>query len=118
MPCAGAVLPAKRAGMSDKSFTAVATLDELPLDGKKVVKLGRLPILLCRTQDGVFALRNECSHAYAELDCGRLRDGWIACPLHGARFDLETGQPLKGPASEPIETFAVRVIDGTIEVAV
>lgn len=104
--------------MSDKPFTAVATLDEVPLDGKKLVKVGRVPVLLCHTEWGVFAVRNECSHAYAELDSGRMRDGWIACPLHGARFDLETGQPLKGPATEPIETFAVRVIEGTIEVAV
>lgn len=104
--------------MSDKSFTAVATLADLPLDGKKLVKLGRLPILLCRTEDGVFALRNECSHAYAELDCGRVRDGWIMCPLHGARFDLETGEALKGPATEPVEIFAVRITGDTIEVAV
>lgn len=104
--------------MSDKSFTPLATLAELPLDGKKVVRVGRVAILLCRTEDGVFALRNECSHAYAELDCGRVRDGWISCPLHGARFDIETGEALKGPATEPVETFAVRIVDETIEVAV
>ncbi|MGN6358347.1 MAG: Rieske (2Fe-2S) protein [Novosphingobium sp.] len=104
--------------MSDKSFTPLATLAELPMEGKQVVRVGRSPILLCRTEEGIFALRNECSHAYAELDCGRVRDGWIMCPLHGARFDLETGEALKGPATEPVETFAVRLAGETIEVAV
>lgn len=104
--------------MSNKTFTPAVALADLPLDGKTVVKFGRLPVLLCRTDDGIYALRNECSHAYAELDCGRIRDGWISCPLHGARFDLATGEALKGPATDPVETFAVRVTDGIIEVAV
>lgn len=104
--------------MSEKTFTAIATLEEIPLDSKKVFGVKGVPILVCHTEWGVFAVRNECSHAYSTLDCGRMRDGWIACPVHGTRFDLETGQPLNPPASEPIETFAVRVIDGTIEVAV
>lgn len=104
--------------MSDKTFTPALPLHDLPVDGKTVVKFGRLPVLLCRTEDGIYALRNECSHAYAELDCGRIREGWISCPLHGARFDLETGEALKGPATEAVDTFAVRVTDGMIEVAV
>jgi len=66
----------------------------------------------------IHALDNMCSHAQEPLACGRMRLGWIACPAHGARFDLETGEALTGPASDPIATYAVRVVDGMIEVAI
>jgi 3-phenylpropionate/trans-cinnamate dioxygenase ferredoxin subunit len=104
--------------MSDKTYTAVATLAEVPAGTKKVFEVGGVPVLLCHTADRVFAVRNECSHAHETLDCGRMRGGWISCPVHGARFDLETGEPLNPPATQPIETFEVRVVGETIEVAV
>jgi 3-phenylpropionate/trans-cinnamate dioxygenase ferredoxin subunit len=107
-----------RTKMSEKVFTAVATLDEVPAGEKKVVTVGRIPILLCHTEGRVFAVRNECSHAYSTLDCGRMKYGWISCPVHGARFDLETGEPLNPPATEPLTTFEVRIVGETIEVAV
>ena len=77
-----------------------------------------IEIVLCHTLDRVFAVRNLCSHAHEKLDCGKMRNGWIACPVHGARFDLETGAAMNPPAVMPIETFAVRVNGDTIEVAV
>jgi 3-phenylpropionate/trans-cinnamate dioxygenase ferredoxin subunit len=104
--------------MSENVFTAVATLDEVPAGEKKLVNVGGVPVLLCHSEDRVFAVRNECSHAYSTLDCGRMKYGWISCPVHGARFDLETGEPLNPPATEPIQTYPVRVVGNTIEVAV
>lgn len=104
--------------MSDKNFIAVATLDDLPTDTKKVVTVNGVPVLLCHSDDRVFAVRNECSHAHEALDCGRMKYGWISCPVHGARFDLETGEPLNPPATEPLTIFEVRIVGNTIEVAV
>ena len=104
--------------MSDRNFIAVATLGEVPDGEKKVVTVNRVPILLCHSEGRVFAVRNECSHAYSTLDCGRMKYGWISCPVHGARFDLETGEPLNPPATEPLQTYEVRVVGDTIEVAV
>lgn len=104
--------------MTEKTFVAVAKLDEVPAGAKKLVEIGDNQILLCNTQDRIFAVRNLCSHAYEKLECGRLRAGWISCPLHGARFDLATGAPMNPPATLPIDTFEVRIDGDTIEVAV
>lgn len=104
--------------MSEKSFVAVAKLDDLPDGGKLVVDVNGTSILLANTRDRIFAVRNLCSHAYETLECGRVRNGWISCPVHGARFDLETGAPMNPPASLPIETYEVRIEGDTIEVAV
>jgi 3-phenylpropionate/trans-cinnamate dioxygenase ferredoxin subunit len=104
--------------MSEPKFTAVATLGDVPADTKKVVTVNGVPILLCHTEGRVFAVRNECSHAFSTLDCGRMNYGWISCPVHGTRFDLETGEPMNPPATEPLQIFEVRIVGETIEVAV
>ncbi len=93
-------------------------LADLPADSQSVATVGGVQLLLINDGGTVHALENRCSHMDSPLDCGRVRLGWIACPAHGARFDLETGEALTGPASEPVRVFAVRVLDGTIEVEV
>ena len=104
--------------MSDKSFVAAARVDEVPAGTKKLVEVNGQSILLCHTRDKLYAVRNLCSHAYEALADGRMKNGWIACPVHGARFDLETGAAMNPPATMPIETFEVRIEGDSIEVAV
>lgn len=104
--------------MADKTFHPAALLEDLPAGSKKLVEVEGNQVLLCHTADRIFAVRNLCSHAHEPLDCGRMRGGWIACPVHGARFDLATGAPMNPPATTPIDVFEVRVSGDTIEVAV
>jgi nitrite reductase/ring-hydroxylating ferredoxin subunit len=49
---------------------------------------------------------------------GYLKGTRITCPLHGATFDVRTGQVLGGPATIPIVAYRTRVVDGTVEIAV
>ena len=103
--------------MTGPTFVAVTPLAEVPQGTVKRVAINGLSILLIHTADGIFAVENRCSHAEQPLECGRVKNGWISCPTHGARFDLETGEPLGGPAELPIATFAVRIAGDMIEVA-
>jgi 3-phenylpropionate/trans-cinnamate dioxygenase ferredoxin subunit len=104
--------------MSEKVFVAAAKLDEVPPGSKKLVVLNGIEVLLCNSMDKLFAVRNLCSHAYERLDCGRMKNGWISCPVHGARFDLETGAVMNPPAVMPIDVFELRVIGDSIEVKI
>jgi 3-phenylpropionate/trans-cinnamate dioxygenase ferredoxin subunit len=104
--------------MSEKSYVPVAEVEEVPAGKVKLVEVAGKAILLCNSKDRIFAVINKCSHADEKLDCGRMKSGWIACPVHGARFNLETGAAMNPPATQPIETFAVRVVDGVVEVEV
>lgn len=74
-------------------------------------------LLLVRSADAIHAIADRCSHADQELAGGVVRNGWIACPAHGARFNLATGEPLNPPATRCIATFPVRIVDGTVEVS-
>ncbi len=73
-------------------------------------------IVLCHTKEGIFALDNICTHAHARMNEGRLRALRLICPLHGASFDVRDGRVLGAPATVPLPHYAVRVVDGFIEV--
>ena len=93
-------------------------LAELPLGSMRARVVGGRELVICHTREGVFALDNICTHAHARLSEGRLRATRLSCPLHGACFDIRDGRVLGSPAEMPLPTHAVRVVDGTIEVAV
>jgi nitrite reductase/ring-hydroxylating ferredoxin subunit len=40
------------------------------------------------------------------------------CPLHGATFDIRDGSVTGAPATRPIQSYPLRVVDGTIEVEI
>jgi 3-phenylpropionate/trans-cinnamate dioxygenase ferredoxin component len=104
--------------MNERTFITVAAATDLPPGEKLLVAVAGKSILLCHTLDRIFAVINKCSHAEEPLAEGQIRGCWIACPTHGARFDLETGEAMYGPAKEPIETFAVRVVEDMIEIEI
>jgi len=104
--------------MSDPQFQKALALAEIPQGSMRPVTLNGREIVICHTKEGVYALDNVCSHAHARMCEGRLRATRIVCPLHGASFDIRDGKVLGPPATEPLPIFQVRVVDGTVEVAV
>jgi 3-phenylpropionate/trans-cinnamate dioxygenase ferredoxin subunit len=74
-------------------------------------------IVVCRTKEGIYAVDNICTHAYARLDEGRLRGTRLICPLHGASFDIRDGRVLGAPATRPLATHAVTIIDDQIKIS-
>ena len=93
-------------------------LAELPVGSMRARVVGGRELVICHTREGVYALDNICTHAHARLSEGRLRSTRLSCPLHGACFDVRDGRVLGSPAGLPLPTYAVRVLDGMIEVAV
>jgi nitrite reductase/ring-hydroxylating ferredoxin subunit len=98
-------------------FQAVMQLTEVPLGGMRTCTLAGVELVICHTREGVFALDNICTHAHARLCEGRLRATRLVCPLHGASFDVRDSRVLGPPAEVPLPTHALRIVDGTIEVA-
>ena len=89
--------------MSDLSF---ATL----VSGKPVrIEKDGESICVARIGDEVFAIGDTCSHSDASLSEGDVTDFKIECWLHGAEFDLRTGDALTPPAVMPVQKYSVRV---------
>jgi 3-phenylpropionate/trans-cinnamate dioxygenase ferredoxin component len=78
------------------------------------------PIALYRLNDGYYATEDTCSHAQASLAAGDidLEECTVECPYHASLFDIRTGQVLALPASKPIKTYPVKVVDDEVFVDV
>ena len=98
------------------AFVTVATADVLTDDGIHACSAGSLQLLLCRSGGQWHAVAPWCTHAGAPLAGGRIVNGKIVCPLHGAVFELSNGAAAGPPAFRALRTYPLRVVDGRIEV--
>lgn len=88
--------------------------DELQPGGQASVFVDDIPALAVRIGDEYFVIEDVCSHDGQPLADGEITDGAIACPRHGAKFDLKTGDALCMPATQGIRTFRVEIKDGAV----
>lgn len=103
--------------MSERIFQPAIPLAELPQGRMRCVTVGGREVLVCHTREGIFALDNICTHAFARMDEGRLRGVRVICPMHGASFDVRDGRVLGAPATRALPQYSARVVAGMIEVA-
>ena len=96
----------------------VAVADEFPPGSSKIVQHGTLFVGVYNCGGELYAIEDRCSH-----DDGPLCEGdWdedlcrVICPRHGSAFDLATGVPRSLPATEPVPTYPITVVDGLIRV--
>ena len=92
------------------------TAVEFPPNTGQIVKFGRKPVILIRTENGEFrAFSATCTH----LDCivqYRSDLGQIQCACHNGLYDL-AGLNISGPPPRPLEEFAVNVVNDEIMVS-
>ena len=101
--------------MSD-NFIQVADITDIDLNQSVSVELDGRAILICNTENGVFAVEDRCTHADIPLCGGQINGNFISCPVHGAVFDLSDGSVQAPPAFEDLETFEVKIEDTLISV--
>lgn len=96
----------------------VGAPEDFSEDRGVAVAAGRREVVVFRIGDDLFALRDRCSHGRSKLSEGWVEDGGVECPLHQGRFDIRTGAHLCPPLVAPVPAYAVRVVDGRVQVAV
>jgi nitrite reductase (NADH) small subunit len=78
--------------MSADGLTRIGRADDVPLlEGRSVIAAGRR-IAVFRTEDGWRAVDGTCPHEGGPLADGIVADRCVTCPLHGWRFDLDSGE--------------------------
>lgn len=93
--------------MSD--FVPVAKLADLPPQGKLTVEIDGRFVVLFRIDGQVSCIDDVCTHDGGTLGDGELENFSIACPRHGAKFDVRNGQALTMPATEATIAHDVKV---------
>jgi len=99
-------------------FTPVAHAADLTDKGRMVVEVEDRLLVLVRVGDDFFALDDVCTHDDGPLSDGTVDDYAIACPRHGAKFDVRTGAALTMPATRPTQAHDVEVRDGQVYVRI
>lgn len=90
------------------------------LQSGKPVKLEKEGKRICVTRvgDEVFAIDDTCTHAEASLTEGDVSGFKIECWLHGAEFDLRTGEAITLPATIALATYPVKIEANSITVEI
>lgn len=114
-PLVSFLKPPKVAEANVNSVKAGAVADFAANSGQ-IVKFGRKPVILIRTDDGEFrAFSATCTH----LECivqyrGDLKQIWCAC--HNGLYDLH-GRNISGPPPRPLDEYAVNVVNDEVIVS-
>ncbi|MEI6036316.1 MAG: Rieske 2Fe-2S domain-containing protein [Planctomycetota bacterium] len=95
-------------------FVRVAEATELPDPGKTLVEVDGDLIALFRVDGQFFAIDDVCTHDGGPLVEGELTDHKIACPRHGAKFDIRTGAALTMPALRGTRSHDVKIEEGGV----
>jgi 3-phenylpropionate/trans-cinnamate dioxygenase ferredoxin component len=92
-------------------FVRVASVDEIPDPGSLLVEVGDRLIAVIHAAGHFYALDDVCTHDGGPLSEGPVDavERTIACPRHGAKFDLATGAALTMPATKPTVAHDVKV---------
>jgi nitrite reductase/ring-hydroxylating ferredoxin subunit/uncharacterized membrane protein len=99
-----------------EEWTDLVAADQLP-EGRPVgADVEGVRLLLVRDGGSVRALDARCTHRGGPLDEGEISDGCVTCPWHGSRFQLATGDIVRGPATQPQPSYEVREVDGRVQV--
>jgi 3-phenylpropionate/trans-cinnamate dioxygenase ferredoxin subunit len=91
-------------------------IEDLAPGETRAVQAGGHEILICNVGGELHAIANRCTHAKVELTHGQLFDCEIECPVHGARFDVRTGEVKSRPARRALRSYPVKRTESGVEI--
>ena len=92
-----------------EQLVKVATRNEISPGRMKLVEAGSVELAVCNVDGEFYAVHDQCTHETFPLTEGSLDGHVLTCTLHGAQFDVRTGEVLQAPAYEPVRTYEVVV---------
>ncbi|HEV8635843.1 MAG TPA: Rieske (2Fe-2S) protein [Chloroflexota bacterium] len=111
----------------------VATVEEIPPGGRKIVKVQGREVGVFNLGGRFYALKNVCRHQGARVCLGKvagttlpsrvyefkygLEGRILRCPWHGWEYDITTGRSMFDPEVKVV-TYPVSVEDGNVCVEV
>ena len=96
----------------------VATLSDLPPGTCRQVDVDGRAVAVFNVDGAIHAIGGTCTHRGGPLGEGELDGTVVTCPLHGAQFDVTTGQVVGPPAAQSVPAYTVLVQGEDIKVDV
>ncbi|TMK13249.1 MAG: Rieske 2Fe-2S domain-containing protein [Actinobacteria bacterium] len=115
--CAACVLGAARRLMTE--FVRVGSLAEIPEGELRAYDIPSGRVVVTHDERRLFAVSETCTGNGCALADGTFddRSDRLVCAACESVFDAETGEPLEGPARDPLAVFTAREVDGWVEIS-
>jgi len=96
----------------------VAETKDVPLGTAIAVDVEGHTVALFNVKGTLYAIDNTCTHRGGPLAEGEVEGTVVTCPLHGARFDVTTGEVLGPPAAAGVGRYDVRVEGEDVKISI
>jgi 3-phenylpropionate/trans-cinnamate dioxygenase ferredoxin subunit len=106
----------KKIEESKIEFVEIAPVSELPNGERLFIEVEGKALVIFNIAGQYFAIGDVCSHDDGPVGDGDLEGFNVVCPRHGGEFDVQTGKAMQMPAVVDIPAYAVRVVEGKIQV--
>lgn len=103
--------------ISEIPWTRITHTENVPPREGRAVAVDGLHIAIFNLNGRFLTIDNQCPHRGGPLCDGIVAGATVVCPLHGWRFDLETGMAVRASLPSCVSTYPTRVEDGVILVA-
>jgi nitrite reductase/ring-hydroxylating ferredoxin subunit len=101
-------------------FTPICKISEISEGELYKFDIKDKALLVVQFEGKFFVTDSTCTHEEADLSLGMFSNGVVTCPLHRARFDVESGEVISGPdggsSSEipKLKAYSTTIIDGEL----
>lgn len=90
-------------------FVQVAKVSDVTSAGKLILEVEDRMVVLLHINEQFFCIDDVCTHDGGPLGEGELCGYELACPRHGAKFDVRNGAALTMPATEATVVHEVKI---------
>jgi 3-phenylpropionate/trans-cinnamate dioxygenase ferredoxin component len=108
--------------LASDAFRTVGPADAIPNDFVVPYYLDdrKLRISVARVDDHLYAFDDlcPCADRACPLSGGLLTGTTIMCQCHGSRFNMVSGAVINGPATDRLNVYEVREVDGDVRIQV
>lgn len=107
---------------SERRWMRITKIENVPPQEGRSVTVGAagktIELAIFNLGDRFATIENQCPHQGGPLCDGMVSGTVVVCPLHGWRFDLNSGLAVRASLPACVTTFPTRVEDGIILVDV
>ncbi|HUI79128.1 MAG TPA: nitrite reductase small subunit NirD [Bryobacteraceae bacterium] len=95
--------------MPGPNWTPITKTENIPPFEGRSVQIGGMELAIFNLGDRFATIENRCPHSGGPLCDGIVSGTAVVCPLHGWRFDLNTGLAIRASSPACVATFPTRV---------
>lgn len=99
-------------------FVTVAKSSDVAEGDLASGEAGGKTVALANVSGTIYAFDDTCTHEQCSLSEGDLSGTTLTCYCHGSQFDVTSGEVVGPPATEPVQTYPVRLEGEDIQVEV